>query len=438
MSVLSPNTCDDEAACVQLFKTLLKFRTVSSEGTSGSYRECAAWLHQQSEALGLKTRTVELVKNKPIVIATLQGSQPDLPSVVLNSHYDVVPAAADKWTIDPWSAVEREGRIYGRGAQDMKCVCAQYLLAIGRLLHQNQGRPLFRRNVHLTFLPDEEIGGIDGMGALLKAKDVYDSIGPIGVALDEGLANPEQGQYTVFYGERAPCWFIVTAQGPTGHGSRFIADTAVNKLIGVANKGLEFRRQQELRLGGQVREGCQHSQAKKLGDVATINLTMLQAGVSGDGGRTWALNVIPTQAEAGFDMRVPIDISLKDITAMIDDWCKEEGLSWTFTVPPVGDKHFVTSIDPTTNPWWNQFKQTCERRGMKLQTEIFPAGTDSRFLRALGVPAFGFSPMAGSPILLHEHDEYLDRAVFLKGVGIYVDLIRDLANLAETNKASKL
>ena len=39
--------------------------------------------------------------------------------------------------------------------------------------------------------------------------------------------------------------------------------------------------------------GCKHSQAKKLGDVTTLNLTMLKAGVTGDGGETWNLNVIP-------------------------------------------------------------------------------------------------------------------------------------------------
>ena len=50
--------------------------------------------------------------------------------------------------------------------------------------------------------------------------------------------------------------------------------------------------------------------------------------------------------------------------------------------------------------------------------EIFPAGTDSRFLRALGIPAFGFSPLANSPILLHEHNEHVDKHVFLAGIKV--------------------
>ena len=59
---------------------------------------------------------------------------------------------------------------------------------------------------------------------------------------------------------------------------------------------------------------------------------------------------------------------------------------------------------------------------------MFPAATDSRFLRALGVKAMGFSPMRNSPILLHENDEYLDESVFLEGVNVYVKLLRALAS----------
>ena len=57
---------------------------------------------------------------------------------------------------------------------------------------------------------------------------------------------------------------------------------------------------------------------------------------------------------------------------------------------------------------------------------IFPAATDSRFLRALGIRAIGFSPMRNSPILLHEHDEYLDRGVFVEGCAVYEKLLRVL------------
>jgi len=196
-----------EATDVAFFRTLLQFRTVSAEGpTSGAYSACCNWLEAQCKELGLSTSIVEPVAGKPVLVATLAGTEPSLPTVVLNSHYDVVPAMADHWDVDPWAAIEREGRIYGRGAQDrnphkdrptrtqpatftpteprpyfnpnpspdpnlnstpdpnpeptqdMKCVVASYILALKRLLAARGGAP-FRRTLHLTFVPDEEIGG---------------------------------------------------------------------------------------------------------------------------------------------------------------------------------------------------------------------------------------------------------------------------------------
>ena len=48
--------------------------------------------------------------------------------------------------------------------------------------------------------------------------------------------------------------------------------------------------------------GCDHAVAHKLGDLITLNCTMLNAGVTSDHGKTYALNVIPSTAEAGFDV----------------------------------------------------------------------------------------------------------------------------------------
>lgn len=114
---------------------------------------------------------------------------------------------------------------------------------------------------------------------------------------------------------------------------------------------------------------------------------------------------------------------------MLDEWCAAEGLSWEFS-PQLArlDDHRVSSVDPAKSHWWRLFSGACESIGLKIQTEIFPAFTDSRFIRQLGIPSFGFSPMDGSPILLHEHNEYLSRDVFLKGIGIYEVLIAELAD----------
>jgi aminoacylase len=113
----------------------------------------------------------------------------------------------------------------------MKIVCIQYIEAIRKLKREGF---VPKRNIHLLYVPDEEIGGADGMEAFLQSEQ-FQAIQPIAFAFDEGLANPTEA-FTVFYGERAPWWFYIKSQGPTGHGSRFIPDTATSKIVKICAK----------------------------------------------------------------------------------------------------------------------------------------------------------------------------------------------------------
>ncbi len=90
----------------------------------------------------------------------------------------------------------------------------------------------------------------------------------------------------------------------------------------------------------------------------------------------------------------------------------------------------MTSRDENVNPWWKCFKNSAKDLDIKLSEEIFPGGTDSRYLREKGVPAFGFSPMNNTPILLHDHNEFLNEKVFLKGIDILYKFVLDLANMS--------
>lgn len=68
-------------------------------------------------------------------------------------------------------------------------------------------------------------------------------------------------------------------------------------------------------------------------------------------------------------------------------------------------KPLVTVAD-SSNPWWTLLEKAIKEAGGKLsKPEIFAASTDARYFRELGIPAFGFSPMANTPILLHDHNE---------------------------------
>ena len=103
---------------------------------------------------------------KPCIVTTWVGSDPSLGSIMLNSHIDVVPVFPDQWDHPPFSAHKTEdGWIYGRGTQDMKCVGIWYMEAIRNLKKQGF-QP--KRTIHVMWVPDEEIGGHDGMEKLIE------------------------------------------------------------------------------------------------------------------------------------------------------------------------------------------------------------------------------------------------------------------------------
>lgn len=142
------------------------------------------FLEKLASEIGLKFRveypaTIE----KPTVILSWEGLEPEAKSILLNSHMDVVPVFEEFWTHGPFSAdIDGEGKIFARGAQDMKCVGMQYLGAIRGLINDDVR---LRRTVHVVFVPDEEIFGPEGMKALVLS-DAFRDLN-VGFALDEGL-----------------------------------------------------------------------------------------------------------------------------------------------------------------------------------------------------------------------------------------------------------
>lgn len=68
-------------------------------------------------------------------------------------------------------------------------------------------------------------------------------------------------------------------------------------------------------------------------------------------------------------------------------------------------------------------------RNLKIETLVFPGRTDSCFIRQVGVPAIGFSPINNTPVLLHDNDEYITAETYLKGIDIYTKLINKIGNL---------
>ncbi|XP_029455365.1 aminoacylase-1 isoform X2 [Rhinatrema bivittatum] len=388
-----------------LFREYLRIRTVHPQP---DYDGAIRFLERISKELGLACRKVEVSPGRVITILTWEGTNPRLRSIVLNSHTDVVPVFEAYWNHDPFAAYkDADGNIYARGAQDMKCVTIQYIEAIRKLKAAGKHFP---RTIHLTFVPDEEIGGHHGMELFVKQPE-FQKLN-VGFALDEGLANPTDN-FTVFYGERCVWWITVTCEGNPGHGSRFIENTAAEKLCKVITSFLDFRKKEMARLNSDP--------SLTLGDVTTVNMTKVNGGVS--------YNVVPSDLTVTFDLRIPPTVDLKAFEEKMKSWCQAAGEGVTYKFHQKGLDQKVTSTNES-DPWWKAFSGPFREMNLTLQPEIFPAATDSRFLRAAGFPAIGFSPMNQTPILLHDHNEFLNEAVFLQGIEIYSRVIASLASIS--------
>lgn len=116
--------------------------------------ECIQYLRRQAESIGLPiTLYYPYDETKPVAVLSWIGQEPDLPSILLNSHMDVVPVFEEYWKHPPFGAeMDETGKIFARGAQDMKSVGIQYLGAINQL--KRNGIQL-KRTIHVVFVPGE-------------------------------------------------------------------------------------------------------------------------------------------------------------------------------------------------------------------------------------------------------------------------------------------
>ena len=108
---------------------------------------CVTFLREQANEMNFPVSVSYPVdNNNPVIVITWPGSQPELPSIVLNSHMDVVPVYEEYWTHPPFAAdLDSDGNIYARGAQDMKSNAIQYLAAIRAL--KREGIERLKRTV---------------------------------------------------------------------------------------------------------------------------------------------------------------------------------------------------------------------------------------------------------------------------------------------------
>ncbi|MGV0447055.1 M20/M25/M40 family metallo-hydrolase [Corynebacterium sanguinis] len=129
-----------------------------------SHEAACAWTVTAFEQLGFNVERHPTIDNADTIIANRAGEE-GAPTVLLYSHYDVVPAGDPAaWTSDPFTLTERAGRWYGRGSADCKGNIAMHLEAI-RLLDAAGGT---RANLKVVIEGSEEFGGRGGLERLIE------------------------------------------------------------------------------------------------------------------------------------------------------------------------------------------------------------------------------------------------------------------------------
>ena len=147
------------ADTLKILADLIGFDTTSRN----SNLELIEYVRAYLNALGV---AAELFPNaagdKANLFATIGGGDPDA-GIILSGHTDVVPTDGQRWNTDPFKAEIKDGKLYGRGAADMKGFLAVCLSRAPMILQAKMSAP-----IHLAFSYDEEVGCV-GVRPMLQA-----------------------------------------------------------------------------------------------------------------------------------------------------------------------------------------------------------------------------------------------------------------------------
>jgi acetylornithine deacetylase len=329
---------------------------------------------------------------RPQMIARFAGHG-DGPSLLFNGHIDAVSAEpVCQWTSDPFRAEVRGGRLYGRGACDMKCGVAAMTVAAEVLAeHADLAGDLI-----VCTNTDEESSGAGSM-ALVNH----------GVRADAGII-PEPTGFDTWIAGRGSSFLTIDVPGRPGHGEidqpAWREGGAVNAIEKATILIDEIKR---LRDDWRARPEQQHT----LLPPGSVVPTMLTAG---EWGASYPASCrilcvvpyVPAQADAGgwvSDVRREVDERLVQVAAT-DDWLAEHPpiMSWSANVMPL-----ELSADEPTVTVVSRASADIGRPGQLAGLNSWFDGATFSCLAATPTVAYGPSGRDGSRTLLHAVDEYV-------------------------------
>jgi succinyl-diaminopimelate desuccinylase len=217
---------------VELTRQLIRFPTVNPPGEA--YRPCAEFIGRRLAQRGFAVEYVHAAGTpgdndrypRINVIARREGGAPG-PSVHFNSHIDVVETGSG-WTVEPFAGVVKNGKVFGRGACDMKGGLAASIIAVETLIDSGADLP---GALEVSGTVDEESGGYGGVHYLAQ-RGWFSPPRVDHVIIPEPLDVDR-----VCIGHRGVWWAEIETHGRIAHGSMpFLGDCAVRHMNAVIDR----------------------------------------------------------------------------------------------------------------------------------------------------------------------------------------------------------
>lgn len=285
---------------VEFLRQLVRIPTINPPGEN--YADCANLIGAKLKEFGYETEFVtaeglpECSAQFPRVnvIGRMRGEHAT-PTLHFNGHLDVVPAG-EGWTVDPFAAVVRDGRIYGRGVTDQKAGIAASIFAVEAI--RRAGIKL-AGSVEQSATVDEESGGFAGVAYLARNGHFRRE------AIDYVIITEPLDYDRICLGHRGVYWFEVLTRGRTAHGSMpFLGASAIDRM---ARFIAEIEHQLKPKL--QLRRTMMPVEPEGARS-ATINVNSVSGGQPIDGIQT---PCVADLCRAIFDRRFLLEENFEDV-----------------------------------------------------------------------------------------------------------------------------
>ena len=357
---------------------LQKVIQIESTNPPGNEIDLARWLADYFAKAGIDAQVLEYEERRANLVARIRGSG-GRPALVFSAHMDTVPVGEVPWMFPPFSGTLHEGKVYGRGAADMKGGLAA--LAEAATILAKSEIPL-RGDLIIAFTYDET-HGLEGARLLVEG-GYLDGAGAVLVA--------EPSSLDVFIAEKGALWLKCRAEGKTAHTSMpHLGRNAILEMV-------HFLHHLEHHLDfGDVHHPLLGS--------PTFTVGTIRGGVT--------INVVPDACEVQLDIRLVPGVDHRQVVQQVQDLgegrVQVQVMDWK---PPV-------ETDPQAEIVDLSLRAVEEVTGRPLSPKGVAYYTDGAVIaNRLGIPMVIIGPADTG--MTHQPNEYVEVSRLVEAVKIYV------------------